>query len=176
MKDFLDLVMNRRSTRLFKDEKLDKELIQKIVKAGLLAPTAKNKKPVEFIVVEDKDTLLKLKDCKAKGGVGLETSPCAIVVISDSDKSDVWIEDASIAATYIQLEAENLGLGSVWIQMRKRFSETGESEDEIRKLLNIPEYYGVICVVALGYKNEIRKPYVDSDIDFSKVKFESYNK
>lgn len=174
--DFLDLLMKRRTIRLFKDEKIDKETILKVIKAGLLAPSSKNKKPVEFIVVEDKDTLLKLENCKDKGGIGLETAPCAIVVVGDSSKSDVWIEDASIAATYMQLEAEQLALGSVWIQMRKRFNEIGDSEDEVRKLLNIPENYGVLCIIALGYKDEVKKPYEEKDIDFSKVKYEAYQK
>jgi nitroreductase len=172
--DLLNLLMKRRSIRIFKDEKVEKEMIQTIIKAGLLAPSSKNKKPVEFIIVEDKDTLLKLKDCKAKGNIGLKSAPCAIVVIGDSEKSDVWIEDASIAATYIQLEAENLGLGSVWIQMRKRFSEEGNSENEVKKLLNIPEKYGVLCIIAVGYKNDIIRPYIEDDIDFSKVKFERF--
>lgn len=174
--DFLDLLMKRRTIRIFKDEKIDKETILKVIKAGLLAPSSKNKKPVEFIVVEDKDTLLKLENCKDKGGIGLETAPCAIVVVGDSSKSDVWIEDASIAATYMQLEAEQLDLGSVWIQMRKRFNEIGDSEDEVRKLLNIPENYGVLCIIALGYKDEVKKPYEEKDIDFSKVKYEAYQK
>lgn len=172
--DLLNLLMKRRSIRIFKDEKIEKELIQNIIKAGLLAPSSKNKKPVEFIIVENKDMLLKLKDCKAKGNIGLKSAPCAIVVIGDSEKSDVWIEDASIAATYIQLEAENSGLGSVWIQMRKRFSKEGDSEYEVKKLLNIPEQYGVLCIIAVGYKNEIIRPYIEGDIDFSKVKFERF--
>lgn len=170
----LELIKKRRSTRLFKDEKIQKNVIEEVIKAGLLAPTSKNKKPVELIVVEDRDTLLKLKDCKDKGGVGLGTAPCAIVVIGDSQKSDVWVEDASIAASYMQLEAEYVGLGSVWIQMRKRFNDNGDSEDEVRKLLSIPENYGVLCILALGYKNEAHKPYEESDVDYSKVKFERY--
>lgn len=172
--NLLDLVMKRRSIRKFKDEKLDKELIKKVLSAGLLAPSSKNKKPIEFIVIEDKDTLLKLKDCKSKGGIGLDTAPCAIVVIGDSDKSDVWVEDASIAASYMQLALEGLGLGSVWIQMRKRFSESDDSENEARKVLNIPENYGVLCILAVGYKNENPPSHDYNDIDVSKVHYEKF--
>ncbi|MDW5300520.1 MAG: nitroreductase family protein [Sedimentibacter sp.] len=172
--NLLDLLMKRRSIRVFKKEKLENELIQKLIKAGLLAPSSKNKKPVEFIVIDDRDTILKLKACKNKGIIGLETAPCAIVVIGDREKSDVWIEDASIAASYIQLEAEDLGLGTVWIQMRKRFSDFDNAETEVRKVLNIPENYGVLCIIAVGYKNEIRNSYNENDIDNSKVHYGKY--
>lgn len=161
----LNLIMKRRSIRKFKDEKPSEESIKKLVKAGLLAPTSKNKREVELIVVDDKDTILKLMDCKNMGSVGLKTAPCAIVVIADSEKSDVWVEDASIAASYIQLMAEDMGLGTVWIQMRKRFSDNGDSENEVRKVLNIPEKYGVLCIVAVGHKNENIGAYTDCEID-----------
>lgn len=167
--NLLNLVMKRRSVRKFKDDKPSKDLIEKILHAGLLAPSSKNKKPIEFIVVADKDTLLKLKDCKSKGGIGLETAPCAIVVIGDSEKSDVWVEDASITASYMQLAAEELGLGTVWIQMRKRFSDSGDSENEVRKLLNIPENYGVLCILAVGFKNENTNSYNINNIDASRI-------
>ena len=169
--DMMNLMMKRRSVRKFKEEKPSDETIQKIVKAGLLAPTSKNNKSVEFIVVDDKDTILKLKDCRSIGTIGLETAPCAIVVFADSEKSDVWAEDASIAASYIQLRAEDLGLGSVWIQMRNRTNENGSSENEVRRVLNIPEKYGVLCIIALGKKNENIKAYTENDIDKSRVHY-----
>lgn len=171
--DMLNLIMKRRSIRKFKDEKLTGEQIQELVNAGLLAPTSKNNKAVELIVVDDIDTILKLKDCRNMGTIGLQTAPCAIVVIGDSEKSDVWVEDASIAASYIQLRAEDIGLGSVWIQMRNRVSESDSSENEIRKLLNIPEKYGVLCILAIGYKDENKEAHTENDIEESR---EHYNK
>lgn len=173
--NLLNLVMKRRTVRKFKDEKPERELIEKILNSGLLAPSSKNKKPIEFIVIEDKDTLLKLKDCKSKGNIGLDTAPIAIAVIGDSNKSDVWVEDASIATSYMQLAAEDLGLGTVWIQMRKRFSEFGDSEDEVKKVLNIPENYGVLCILAVGFKNENPPSHDFNDIDVSKVHYEKFS-
>lgn len=170
----LKIIKNRRSIRKFKEDKVPKEVIVEILKAGLLAPTSKNKKPVEFIVVENEETLNKLKDCKDKGNVGLDTAPCAIVVACDSEKSDVWVEDASIAASYMQIQIEKLGLGSVWIQMRMRFNNIGDAENEVRKILNIPVNYGIVCILAIGYKDEYMKPYDENDIDVSKVHYEKY--
>lgn len=167
--EILEILKNRRSIRKFKEEKIDNSIIEQLLQATLLAPSSKDKKPVEFIVVDDKETIEKLKTCKSKGAAALETAPCAIVVIADSELSDVWIEDASIAATLIQLAAANLGLGSVWIQMRKRQSDIKSSEEEVRELLNIPEKYGVLSIMAIGYKDEIKEPYDVKSLDFSKV-------
>lgn len=170
----LDLLKRRRSIRKFKEEKIDRDTIQKIVKAGLLAPSSKDKKPVEFVVVEDKDTMQQLKKCKSKGSIGLDTSVCAIAVIADAEKSDVWVEDASIASILIQLEAEASGISSVWIQMRKRQSDFDDSEKEVRKVLNIPDNYGVLSIIALGYKNEEKLPYEEDKLNMSKVHFEKF--
>lgn len=172
--DLLNLVLKRRSIRKFKGEKPDKGLIHKIINAGLLAPTSMNKKSVELVVVEDRETLLKLKNCKANGNIGFGTAPYAIVVIGDSDKSDVWIENTSIAAAYMQLEAEDLGLGSVWIQIRERISEFDSSENEVKNVLNIPERYGVLCIILIGYKDEVKNSYKESDIDSSKIHYDKF--
>lgn len=172
--DMLEVIRSRRSTRKFRDEKLEPEKLQRVLKAGLLAPSSCNKRPVEFIVVQDRETLGKLKECKSFGTAGLDTAPCAIVVIADSETSDVWVEDASIATILLQLEAESLGLGSVWIQIRNRRSNTGNSEDDIRAVLNIPEKYGVLDIVAVGYKDERKDAYGEDDIDFSPVHNERF--
>ena len=170
----LDIIKNRRSIRKFKEHTLSKETIQEIIKGGLLAPTSKNKKPVEFIVVEEREDLLKLKYCKNKGNIGFETASCAIVVVADSQKSDVWIEDASIAASYMQLQAGALGLSSVWIQIRKRQSDFDDSNNIVKEILNIPDNFSVLCILLLGYKDENRSSYEESDIDYSKVHYGKY--
>lgn len=170
----LDLLKRRRTVRKFKEEKIPRDTIEKIIKAGLLAPSSKDKRPVDFVVVEDRDTMMRLRKCKAKGANGLDTAVCAIAVIADSDLSDVWVEDASIASILIQLEAEAQGLGSVWIQMRKRQSDFGESEAEVRNVLNIPENYGVLSIVALGYKDEEKTHYDENNLNMSKVHFEKF--
>jgi nitroreductase len=107
--------------------------------------------------------------CKNFGTEGLNTASCAIAVIADGQKSDVWIEDASAAAILMQVEAESLGVGSVWIQIRNRQSGPESSEEEVRKVLHIPEKYCVLCVLAMGYKDEDKEPYEEENLDFSKI-------
>lgn len=165
----LKLFKERRSIRKYKDTPIDKNLLDQILKSALLAPSSMNKKPVELILVNEKDTLLALGKCKKMGTVALNTCPLAIVVMGDSEKSDVWVEDSSIVSTFIQLEAENLGLGSCWIQLRNRSSENDDSEKEVRKLLNIPERYGVLSIITLGYKDEEKPPYDEDKLNLSKL-------
>ncbi|MEG2353309.1 MAG: nitroreductase family protein [Clostridium sp.] len=170
----LELLKQRRSIRKYRDLEVEKEVLEKILNVAMLAPTSMNKKPVEFIIVEDKETLLKLEGCKKIGTLALKTAPLAIVVIADKEKSDVWVEDASIAAILIQMEVEALGLGSCWIQMRNRQSETGDSEKDIRRVLNIPENFGVLSVLTIGYKYEFKEPYQDSNIELTRVHNNKY--
>lgn len=167
----LEILKNRRSIRKFTEEKVSKEDLEKILKAGLLAPSSMGKKPVEFIVVEDKEVISKLENCKKYGTLPLKTAPFVIAVIGDSQLSDVWVEDASIVSILIQLEVEKLGLGSTWIQMRKRESVEKNSEEAVREVLEIPEKYGVLSLIAIGHKNEEKKPYDDNDLDFGKVHY-----
>ena len=162
----LELLKHRRSIRTFTDEPVSQENIDSLLKAALLAPSSMGKKPVECIVVRNKETIARLKP--------LGTAPLAIVVIADGQKSDVWVEDASIVSILIQLEAEKLGLGSTWIQLRRREGDSGPSEEAFRQELGIPEHYGVLSVVAIGHKNEQKKPYTDADLDFTKVHYETF--
>ena len=118
----LELLKHRRSIRTFTDEPVSQENIDSLLKAALSA-LRRWAKPVECIVVRNKETIARLKTYKKHGTTPLGTAPLAIVVIADGQKSDVWVEDASIVSILIQLEAEKLGLGSTWIQLRRREGE-----------------------------------------------------
>lgn len=170
----LELFKSRRSTRKFTEKPLTKEQKDSLLKAGLLAPASKGNYPVQFVTVEQKETLQKLKDCKNFGTTALETAPLAVVVIGDRDKSDVWVEDCSIAATHLFLEAEKLGLGANWIQIRLRQSEKAGSEEEIRSLLQIPRNFGIVCIIAVGEKDEEKPPYTDDWYRFDKIHSEKF--
>lgn len=170
----IELLKNRRSIRVYKDNKVKKEDLDKILKAALLTPSGRNFKPVEFIVVEDKEAILKLSKCKSAGTLGLETSPLAIIVIADKVKSSTWVEDAAIATMVIQEEVESLGLGSCWIQMKGRQCDNGDSEETIRKAFNIPDNFGVLSVLSIGYKDEQPEAHREEDLDFSKVHYGTF--
>ena len=170
----LELLKTRRSIRQFTDEPVSREALDKLLKAALLAPSGMGKKPVECVVVQDRETIARLKTYKKHGTTPLETAPLAIVLLGDKEKSDTWVEDASIAATLIQLEVVKLGLGSTWIQLRLREGDSGSSEDAFRKELGVPARYGVLNVVAIGHPAEKKAPRSDADLDFSKVHYEKF--
>lgn len=151
----LSLIQKRRSIRMFQNRKVEKEKTDQIIQAALLSPSSKNNNPWKFIVVEDKEVLLKLSKAKLHGSRFLAKAPLSIVVLADPEQSDVWIEDSSIATILIILTAQHLGLGSCWIQLRERnHSDELSSEEFVKDLLNIPANLRVLCVVAIGYPDE----------------------
>lgn len=118
MKSLHNLLIHRRSIRKYTQEALSPEAVKTILEAGLLAPSSKRCTPWEFIAVEDKETLARLSECKTSGAKPIAGAALAIVVTADMTLTDTWIEDASIAAILMQLQAADLGLGSCWIQVR----------------------------------------------------------
>ncbi len=153
----LSLLEKRRSIRTFQNKKVEREKINKIIQVALLSPSSKNSNPWKFIVVEDKKLLVELSTAKMGGSQFLAKAPLAIVVLADPRQSDVWIEDTSIVTTMILLAAQNLGLGSCWIQLRERkHSSKKGSEEFVKDLLGIPGNLRVLCMVAIGYPDEAK--------------------
>ncbi len=177
MDNFLDLLRQRRSTRKFLETSISPDMVAELMHAALMSPSSKRSNPWEFIMVDDAEVLKSLSQSKKYGSTLLEGASLGIVVIADKTKSDVWIEDASIAALIIQLQAENLGLGSCWVQIRnRRDSQDKDSEDYVRELLGIPEQYGVLCVLALGMKAEQKKAFDESKLQWEKLHLERFKK
>ncbi|MBO7145632.1 MAG: nitroreductase family protein [Salinivirgaceae bacterium] len=168
--EFSELIRVRRSHRKFTTQPVERQKVEAILKAGLLAPSGKSVYPCEFIVVDEPDLLAKIAHAKARGAALVEGASLAVVVVADTSKSDVWVEDASIATTLIMLEAENQGLGACWVQMRLRGTDDGiPATDNLRKLLNLSHEHEVLAVVAIGYKVEEKPARTDSDLKFEKI-------
>ena len=167
----LDLLLNRRSIRKYTAEAVSEADLDKILKAGLLSPSGRNRTPWEYIVVQDKDTLNALGKCRHPQQPFLPEAPLAIVVVGDTTATDVWIEDCSIAMTIMQLEAQTLGLGSCWVQIRNRMAqgETITSNDYIKTLLNVPAQYDVLAVLAIGHPDEEKAPHNLDELRVAKV-------
>ena len=122
--DLLEVMKNRRSIRKYTKESIGEEKLLKILQAGMLSASSRNRRPWDFIVVEEKETLEKMSKARAAGAKMLEGAACAIVVTADPEVTDVWTEDCSIALANMHLMASSLGVGSCWIQGRLREAET----------------------------------------------------
>ncbi|MFA8434188.1 MAG: nitroreductase family protein [Marinifilaceae bacterium] len=171
----LKLLQNRRSTRKFAEQSVEAEKTERIVKAGLWAPSSKSKYPWEFVVVDNKELLLQLTDCKPHGASFLKYAPMAIVILGDENASDVWVEDTSIAATLMQIQAEEEGLGSCWIQVRERQKDENTSaEDYVKEVLNVPAHLRVLAILAVGYKKEQKPGREEDHLKFNKVHRNNY--
>ena len=168
--DLLEIMMNRRSIRNYTEEKIPREKLTKILKAGLLAPSGRKRRPWEFIVVEEKDTLVKLSQCRAHGSSMLKNAAAAIVVMADPAKTDVWTEDCSIAMSFMHLMADSLGVGSCWIQGRLREAADGRTTEEyIRELLAVPEDYRLEAILSLGMPSERSAAHSEDELLLDKI-------
>lgn len=144
--NFEDVIRNRFSTRSFKDEKVSHDKLDKILEAGRLAPTAKNIQPQKIYVIESDEALNKINEC----------SPCiygsktVLLVCSNKDLAfhkenySTYEMDACIVATHMLLEATNVGVDSVWVEMF--------DSEKVKELFNINEE--PICLIPLGYRND----------------------
>ena len=169
-----DLLKSRRSIRKFKAQKVEAEKIDLLLKSGRLAPSARGIYPCQLIAVTDEALIAKLAKCKSSAGF-LKGAPLAMVVLAECDRCDTWIEDASIAASFMQLMAEDLGLGSCWIHARERFySDEIKTEDYIRDILDVPETFYVECILAIGYADEEKTAYDEESLLKEKIHYNKF--
>jgi nitroreductase len=146
--EFEKVIKDREATRSFKDISVSDELIEKILEAGRLAPTARNFEPQRIYVVKSKEGLDKIDLC----------SPCRynapVVLLVCSDKSVAWSKpnyssyemDATIAATHMILEATNVGVDNIWVMMF--------DNDKIKEEFNLGENIEPICLIPIGYRSD----------------------
>lgn len=175
MNSFFELLKNRRSIRKYLPKPVEQEKIHCITKAVLMSPASKRSNSWEFIVIQNPEMLKKLANCRPHGSQLLSDSPLGIVIIADTTKSDVWIEDASIAGIIMQLQAQDLGLGSCWVQVFKREKdEKTTAEEYIRSLLNIPAQFAILNIISIGYPNEERNSHDEEKLQMQKIHYEIF--
>jgi nitroreductase len=172
---FLSLIQKRRSIRRYLPWPVEQEKIDLLIEAALRAPSSRGFNPWEFIFVTERDLLKKLSVTKEHGSSFLRNATLGIVVCADADKSDVWVEDASIASIFIQLAAESIGLGSCWIQIRERMHDKEKTAQEyISEILNIPSRLKVENIIAVGHPEKRKVPHEKEDLEYDKIYLNSY--
>lgn len=173
--EILDIFANRRSVRKYAPKPLEDEALDKILKAGLLAPSGHARRPWEFILVRDKRMLERLSGCRSSGANMLKQAAAAIVVIADERKQDVWIEDCSVALGYMHLAASALNIGSCWVQVRLRAAADGRSSEEfLREALGFPLNFKAEAILALGVPQQSPSPHDLQKLNLSKIHKEKF--
>lgn len=152
-------IATRASVRAYQDRAVETDKIQKMLRAGMAAPSARNKQPWHFIVLTEKTLLQHLAEITPNAGMAAQ-APLAIVVCGDMDKAlegvarDFWIQDASAATENILLAAHAMGLGAVW---------TGTYPDStrcaaVKEFLHLPQQVMPLCTIVLGYPDGVSQP------------------
>lgn len=173
----IDLLRTRRSVRHYQDKPVEKEKIDLLVEAVLRSPSSRGLNPWEFVIVTDPRILTDLSQAKPHGASFIKNAPLAIVVCGDAGKSDVWVEDCSIAALIVHLTAADIGLGSCWVQLRMRDHDAETtSEQYVKKLLGLDESMVVEAVIAIGYGKEDKPGHSQSSLLYEKVSYNRYGR
>ena len=168
--EWKQLIAKRRSIRKFNDTPVPAEVVDRLLRVALGAPSSHNSRSTQLLVVDDPALVAHMADMRDAGSGLLAGAPLAIVVLGDTTKTDLWEVNAAIAATMLQLAAVDEGLASCWVQVarrpRRKESPDGErAADYLRMFLPIPETSEPLCVVAIGYSDFQPKPLPASNDD-----------
>jgi nitroreductase len=154
--DLWEAILTRRSIRKFKSQPISEDLIEKILRAGMQAPSARNKQPWHFVVIRNRELLDKISVVHPYAYM-LKEAPLGILICGDS-KIEITIEyliqDCSAATQNMLLAAHNFGLGAVWLGIYPREPRI----KALRELLSLPEHIIPISMIAVGYPNEKKSP------------------
>lgn len=173
---FLEQLLARRSVQQYIGEEISNDALQLVLQAGLASASGRNQKPWEWVVVRNRETLVKMSHCRKNGAAKmLQNADCAIVVLGNREKTDTLVEDCSIVMSNMHLMADHLGLGSCWIQGRMRYAEDDTTTEEyLRQLLQFPEIFQLEAILSLGIPLQKPEPHQVESFDTSKVHWEKF--
>src|SRR3990170_89978 len=150
--DVSTAISERSSTRAYKATDVEEDKLRKVLEAARLSPSASNRQEWKFIVIRNKEAKRKLAKA-AFGQSFIGEAPVVIVACGTESKAmlgcgqPTHTVDVSIAFAYMILQAYELGLGTCWIGAFK--------EDEVKKILKVPEQVRVVAMTPLGYPNQL---------------------
>lgn len=156
--EFKDLLAGRRSVRKYSEREVPREVVERLLRETLTAPSSRNSRSTRLLVVEDPATVARMAAMRDYGSGFLTGAPRAIVVLGDTAASDLWKVNAAISATVLQLACVDEGLASCWVHVegrprRKEEPDGEQAADYLRTFLPIPEGCEPLCVIAFGYSD-----------------------
>lgn len=152
----LEAIMTRRSVRDFRPDPVSEADLDKLLRAGMQAPSAKNERPWHFIVIDDQEILHKIPEFHRNAQM-LKYAPLAILVCSDRKlelKRATWLQDCSAATENILLAAHGMGLGAVWLGV---FPDADRVKG-LQALLKMPDDIRPVSLIAIGHPALVPEP------------------
>lgn len=162
-------IKKRRAVREYLNQAIPEDKLDRIIEAAMYAPSANAIYPWELIVVTKLETREELAKATPWSGHAKE-APAVIAVIGLEKDSPYWIEDCSIVAQNIWLQATEEGLSSCWIQIRNN----SNAEKEVKTILKIPDEARVLCLMPIGVPSKPLPEHGKDDFKKGKVKYEKY--
>lgn len=157
--DFLEVIEKRKSVRKYSERPVERELLDAIVRIAQTAPSSRNSKSSVFMIVEDRDMLDALSAMRDYGSGLLKGAQAAILVMGDETKTDLWVDNCAISATFVQLAVTAMDLVSCWVHCNGRPCKKDEPDgvlapDYVRELFGLKDGLNPYCVIAIGYPEE----------------------
>ena len=154
--DVLTAIMTRRSIRTFDERPISEELREKLLRAAMAAPSARNAQPWQFVVIDHRATLMEIA-ARFPNAQPARTAPLGILVCGDLSlelSKGYWVIDCAAAAQNILLAAHGLGLGALWTGVYPRENRVGG----LRDMFQIPEHVVPHSLILVGYPAESPEP------------------
>lgn len=167
----MDIIFNRRSVRKYTDQKIEPEKIDRMLRAAMQAPSATNQQPWEFIVIDDKETIVKLADFSPYAKM-LPGAPLAMVILEKQGlRAPLFTEqDLGACMQNLMLQAVEDGLGTVWMGVGKG----SEREAFLTKMFDLPETVKPFAVLAIGYPADENANRFTDRYDETRVHYNKY--
>ncbi|HEY3373575.1 MAG TPA: nitroreductase family protein [Candidatus Aquicultor sp.] len=154
--DAIDAILSRRSIRRYTGESVPSETMELLLRAAVSAPSAGNRQPWRFIVIDDKDILRKIPTVHPYSSM-VPQAAAAILICADlalEKHPGYWVQDCAAATQNILVAARSLGLGSVWLGVYPR----DDRVSGLKRLLGLPENIMPLSLVPVGIPAEEKPP------------------
>lgn len=168
----MEAIFERRSIRKYEDRPVEKEKLEKLLRAAMQAPSAINEQPWEFMIIQNKDTLKRLSQMSLYSEP-VAHAPAAILAMANSDNYKVpsaWQQDMGAAVENILLEAADLGLGAVWMGV----ATDEDNMNYIKDNFYLPDNIKPYALIPVGYPAQGEKNTFVDRYDPAKVHYEAW--
>ena len=149
----MEAIFKRRSIRKYTEKRVSEEVIERLLRAGMAEPSARNEQPWHFVVIDDKQVLNEIPKIHPYSQMLKEASHAVIVCGDVSIAKEYWVQDCSAAMENMLLMAVDLGLGAVWLGVYPG----KERVKGLKELLDLPENIMPLSIMSIGYPAETKE-------------------